>query len=104
MGIRKDLLVTEEIAESSDLRATPARLRALLKIKAPDLSNPSKPTENDQSVRVWDQLARSDAERRRMAISKDTAAEQGGKKVVRKLQRWIRLSANDRPKPARRQK
>jgi hypothetical protein len=35
------------------------------------------------------------------SLSKDTAAEQGGKKVVHKLQRWIRLSANDRPKPAR---
>ena len=56
---------------------------------------------HDQSVRVWDQLARSNAERRRMAISKDTTAEQGGKKVVHKLERWIRLSANDRPKPAR---
>ena len=31
---------------------------------------------HDQSVRVWDQLARSDAERRRMAISKDTTVEQ----------------------------
>jgi hypothetical protein len=56
---------------------------------------------HDQSVRVWDQLARSNAERRRMAISKDTTAEQGGKKVVHKLERWIRLSANDRPEPTR---
>src|SRR5580698_10210151 len=55
----------------------------------------------DQSVRVWDQLARSNAERRRMAISKDTTAEQGGKKVVHKIERWIRLSANDRPEPTR---
>jgi len=34
-------------------------------------------------------------------LSKDTGAEQGVKKVVHKFQRWIRLSANDRPKPAR---
>jgi|HubBroStandDraft_2_1064218.scaffolds.fasta_scaffold58876_3 hypothetical protein len=46
-------------------------------------------------------LARSDAERRRMAISKDTAAEQGGKKLVHKLERWIRLPTNDRPEPTR---
>src|ERR1700723_4354163 len=40
---------------------------------------------HDQSVRVWDQLARSNGGRRRMAISKDTTADQGGKKVVHKL-------------------
>src|ERR1700726_3381404 len=40
---------------------------------------------HDQSVRVWDQLARSDAERRRMAISKNTTVEQGREKVVHKL-------------------
>ena|ERR1700726_4116475 len=45
-GIRKDLLVTEEIAESSDLYLR-ARLGAFLKIRAPDLSNPSKPTEKN---------------------------------------------------------
>jgi hypothetical protein len=59
---------------------------------------------NVRVVTVWDQLARIDAERRRMAISKDTATEQDGKEVVHKLQRLIRLSANDRPKPARCQK
>src|SRR5271154_2267090 len=45
-------------------------------------------------------LQDSEADRLR-SLSKDTAAEQGGKKVFHNLQRWIRLSANDRPKPAR---
>src|SRR5271155_3368338 len=45
-------------------------------------------------------LQNSDADRLR-SLSKDTAAEQGGKKVVHKLERWIRLPANDRPEPAR---
>jgi hypothetical protein len=76
MVIRKDLLVTEEIAESSDLRTTllvrksvtvlphrclllapgnlRARLGALLKIRVPDLSNPSKPTEKElTSAKNW---------------------------------------------------
>jgi hypothetical protein len=82
MDIRKDLLVREEIAESSDLRplplssrvsdclATPlalagpwkskgAALGALLKIRAPDLSNPSKPTEKElTSAKNWKILMR----------------------------------------------
>ena len=56
---------------------------------------------NVRAVTVWDLLARRNAERQRMAISKDTTAEQGGKKVVHKIERWIRLSANDRPEPTR---
>jgi AraC-like DNA-binding protein len=82
MDIRKDLLGREEIAESSDLRplplssrvsdclATPlalaspwkskgAALGALLKIRAPDLSNPSKPTEKElTSAKNWKILMR----------------------------------------------
>jgi hypothetical protein len=48
---------------------------------------------------VWIESAIADADRLR-SLSKDTPAKQGGKKVVHKLQRWIRLSANDRPEPS----
>ena len=80
MGLRKDLLATEEIAEFFGF------LDGCL------------PLNSDESD-VWT------SQRERcggggMAISKDTAAEQEGKKVVHKFQRWIRLSANDRSVPA----
>ena len=86
MGIRKDLSVTEEIAESSgpkgdplssrvsDCLATPLALAcswkskgaygALLKIRAPDLSNPSKPTEKELiSAKNWKILMRRNSDR-----------------------------------------
>ncbi len=86
MGIRKDLLVTEEIAESSgpkgdplssrvsDCLTTPLALAcswkskgahgALLKIRAPDLSNPSKPTEKELiSAKNWKILMRRNSDR-----------------------------------------
>ena len=85
MGIRKDLLVAEDIAESSgpqgdslssrvsDCLATRAlasswkskgALGALLKIRAPDFSNPSKTTEKELiSAKNWKILMRRNSDR-----------------------------------------
>src|SRR5579864_63905 len=86
MGIRKDLLVTEEIAESSGPKGDPLSSRvsdclaiplalasswkskgalgALLKIRAPDLSNPSKPPKKELiSATNWKILMRRNSDR-----------------------------------------
>src|SRR3984957_10496128 len=91
---------TRVASEPDSLRRT-TDFTTLVRWTWPGLTRPDARTFTDSSCDGVDRERDcADADRLR-SLSKNTTAEQGGKKVVRKLQRWIRLSANDRPTPAR---
>jgi len=98
---------TPRVASEPDSLEDASRLRrtmdftTLVRWTWPGVNSPDARTFTDSTCDGVDRERDcADADRLR-SLSKNTTAEQGGKKVVRKLHRWIRLPTNDRPEPVR---